>query len=138
MVERRQDVKRLEQDIVYTSQQRGTPAAPPKGAQCFDTNTPAEESGDKQTLGVRPLIIAAKRGRAMRFAPRTLGHVSRGKSCGARRREGGKESFLHGCAREEKERVIRQCVSMCACVHYGPRFLFYEFPAICSCNSYIF
>ena len=76
-IERRQEAKRLEQDLIDAHQQGGDAAAPPKGAQCFDTDTPAEESGDKQTLGVRTLFMEANRGRAMRFAPRTLGQVSR-------------------------------------------------------------
>ena len=48
LVERRQEAKRLEEDLVDAHQQRGAAAAPPKGAQCF------EESDDKQMLGVRP------------------------------------------------------------------------------------
>ena len=30
----------------------GAAAAPPKGARCFDTDTPGEELGDKQCCGV--------------------------------------------------------------------------------------
>ena len=48
LVERRQEAKRLEEKLVDAHQQGGAAAAPPKGAQCF------EESGDRQTLGVRP------------------------------------------------------------------------------------
>ena len=81
-MERRPEAKHLEPDFVDAHQQGGAAAAPLKGAQCFDTDTPADESGDKQTLG---------------------------------------------CARVEREGVIRQCVSVCACVHYGHCFLFASF-----------
>ena len=39
-------------------------AAAPKGADCFDTNTPAEGSGDKQTPGARLLLIRGKTGQS--------------------------------------------------------------------------
>ena len=71
LVECKQEAKRLEQDLVDAHQQGGADAAPPKGAHCFDTDTPPEEPGDKLMLGVRPLFIEAKRGRAMRFSTRT-------------------------------------------------------------------
>ena len=48
LMERRQEANRLEEDLIDAHQQGGAAAGPPKGAQCF------EESGDKQTLGVRP------------------------------------------------------------------------------------
>ena len=76
----------------------------PKGARCFDTNTPADESGDTQTLGVRPPFIEAKRGRTMRFALRTLGQVSRDSLPCSKKGKRQSVFFLQGCAREERER----------------------------------
>ena len=76
----------------------------------------------------------------MRFAPRTLGQVSRYSLPCSKKGNGENDYFLHDCARKERERerVTRQCVSMCASVHYGPHFLLSEFPAVFSCNPYIF
>ena len=141
LVERRQEeAKRLEQDLVDAHQQGGAAAAPLKGAQCFGTDTPAEVSGDKQTLGVRPLFIEAKRGsRAMRFAPTTLEQVSRySLPCSKKGKGENVVVFTRLCPGRDKERGIRQCVSVCASVHHGPRFLFCEFLAIFSCNPYTF
>ena len=55
-MERRPEAK----DFVDAHQQGDAAAAPPKGAQCLDTDTPADESGDKQTLGVRPPFIEGR------------------------------------------------------------------------------
>ena len=103
LVKRRQEAKRLEQDLVDAHQLGVAAAAPQKGAQCFGTDTSAEESGNEQALGVRPLFIEAKRGRAMRFAPRTLGQVSRDLLPCSKKGKGEIVFFLHGCAQPESE-----------------------------------
>ena len=111
-MERRPEAERREQDFVDAHQQGGAAAAPLKGAQCFDTDTPADESGNKQTLEVRPSFIEAKRGRAMRFAPRTLGQVSRDSLPYSKKGKGQSNLFLHGCSREERE----SNTTVCECV----------------------
>ena len=116
LVERRQEANRLEQDLVDAHQQGGAAAAPPKGTQYFDTDTSAQESGDKQTPGVKPLFMEAKRGRAMRFALRMLEQISRYPLPCSKK---GKGIFIFYFTRlcSGRERVIRQCVSVCGYVH---------------------
>ena len=119
-MERRPEAKRLEQDFVDAHQQGSAAAAPPKGARCFDTDTPADESGDKQTLDVRPPFIEAKRGRAMRFAPRTLGQVSRDSFPCSKKGKGQSSLFLHGCAREKRESYKTACECVCMRILWFP------------------
>ena len=116
LVERRQEAKRLEQDLVDAHQQGGAAAAQPKGAQCFDTDTPAEVSGDKQTLGVRSLFIEAKRGsRALRFAPGTLEQVSR-YSLPCLRKGKGENVFFYTVVPGKREIESNKAVCECVCM----------------------
>ena len=120
LVERRPEAKCLEHDFVGAHQQGGAAAAPPKGAQCFDTNTPAEESGDKQTLGVRPPFIKAKLGKTMRFAPRTLGQVSKD-SLPCLKKGKGKVFFSPRlCSGRERESYKTVRESMCMRTLWSP------------------
>ena len=130
-MERRQEAKRLEQDLVDAHQQGRAAALPPKSTRCFDTDTPAEESGDGQTPDVRLLFIEAKRGRAMRFAPRRSGKVSRYPLPCSKKGKGENDfCFIRLCPGREREGIKAVCECVCVCVYYGPRFLFCEFPTI--------
>ena len=52
----------------------------------------------------------------MRFAPRTLGQVSRYSLPCSNKGNGGNDSFLHGCAREERERESNKTVCEYVCM----------------------
>ena len=118
-MERRPEPKHLEQGFVDAHQQGGAAAASPKGTRCFDTDTPADESGDTQTLGVRPPFIEAKRGRTMRFALRTLGQVSRDSLPCSKKGKGQSDVFykvVPGKREKESNKTVCVCVCVCVCM----------------------
>ena len=128
LVERRLEVKWLEQDLVDAQQ------VVKEGKRCcccccccterrpmFDADTSAEESHDKNALDVRPLFKESKRGRKIRVAPRTSEQVLKYSLPCPKKGDGQNYSFLdtsvHGKIESKETAVCEFCV---VCVYYGP------------------